>query len=672
MVIEIKPLLDWLHLHPQWAGFAAFTISFIESIAIFGLFIPGSVTMTALGTLIGSSILPWFSTMAWASSGAILGDVFSFWLGYHYRENIHNIWPFHHYPSLIKQGSTFFQRYGGIGVFMGRFIGPIRPVLPLIAGMMSMKPARFLFADILSGIAWSPTYMLPGILIGAASQELAPKAAAHLILLVFIALLILWMISQIIKYSYNWIVRGVNHTLVKFWQLIKRHSQLNWVERIIIDPSNPNSPGQLGSALLFLIALSAFCFLTLNVYQHGMLTQLNIPMYHVMRTLRTEYMEHIMIGITFVGEASVMLPMWLAVLAWLTLRGNFRAAIHWFVLGILALAGIFLLKPIIHSPRPGGILLSPSGWSFPSGHATASTALFGFLAVLLATGRSRFWCWFAFCCAAFSAFLIIVSRIYLSAHWLTDVSGGILLGLSCLTFVIVSYRRKPVHVIAPLGVLLVAVLSLAIGWSWHCYKHYSAATENYSLIWPTYTVDATQWWAQQDVHVPLYRVNHFEEPIQILNLQWAGALPAIEQTLTQQGWQQINPTFKSILNEVLSNDPSKQQPILSELYQDRRPAMIMAKYMPNYRALLVIRLWDAHLQISGGQELWLGTLSFHKPWHNRFLSKNVLATPDITMSVTDLLTPDLKGFTWKQVTYPDTQITKYKKVAWDGKILLIK
>src|SRR5690242_7956049 len=122
----INSILQWLNTHPQTAGFATFIISAIESIAIIGTIIPGSVMMTAIGTLAGAGVIPLWPTMIWAILGAIAGDGVSYWLGHYFKDRIHDIWPFKQHPAILEKGELFFYKHGAKSVFIGRFVGPVR------------------------------------------------------------------------------------------------------------------------------------------------------------------------------------------------------------------------------------------------------------------------------------------------------------------------------------------------------------------------------------------------------------------------------------------------------------------------------------------------------------------------------------------------------------------
>ncbi len=81
-------IVDYLHQHPHIGGLITFAIAFAESLAIIGAIIPGSVTMTAIGALIGSGAMPMVSTIVWAILGAFFGDSLSYAVGAYYKEGL--------------------------------------------------------------------------------------------------------------------------------------------------------------------------------------------------------------------------------------------------------------------------------------------------------------------------------------------------------------------------------------------------------------------------------------------------------------------------------------------------------------------------------------------------------------------------------------------------------
>src|SRR5690606_16353625 len=100
-------------------------------------------------------------------AGAVAGDALSFWLGRHFKGSLRQMWPVSRHPQLVQSGERFFQHHGGKSIFFGRFVGPIRAIIPLVAGMLNMKPGHFLVFNIVSALLWAPVYILPGYLTGA-------------------------------------------------------------------------------------------------------------------------------------------------------------------------------------------------------------------------------------------------------------------------------------------------------------------------------------------------------------------------------------------------------------------------------------------------------------------------------------------------------------------------
>ena len=125
-----QPLLDVIKAHPDWAAAVMFITAFGESFAFVSLLFPGTTVLIAAGTLLSGGTLPYASILVSAILGAVLGDSVSYWLGRRFGGGIARIWPFTRHPDLLPRGIEFFERHGGKSVFIGRFFGPIRAVIP--------------------------------------------------------------------------------------------------------------------------------------------------------------------------------------------------------------------------------------------------------------------------------------------------------------------------------------------------------------------------------------------------------------------------------------------------------------------------------------------------------------------------------------------------------------
>jgi membrane protein DedA with SNARE-associated domain len=199
-------VLHTIQQHSEWAWLIVFLIAFIESLAIFGLFMPGWFLLVGIGTMIGADILEFFPIVVSAYLGAVIGEYLSYYVGYHYHEIILR-WKFvARHERLIEQSKDFFKKHGAAGVFFGRFVGPVRAIIPLVAGISEMPKRTFFWVNLTSGLIWAPLYLIPGILIGAA-VNLEKEVSTSLIFVLLLISLVLWMAVNQTKKSFH-IIRG--------------------------------------------------------------------------------------------------------------------------------------------------------------------------------------------------------------------------------------------------------------------------------------------------------------------------------------------------------------------------------------------------------------------------------------------------------------------------------
>ena len=186
----LNDLSAWLSLHPGWLATALFTTAFIESLAIAGIIVPGVAILFAVAVLAGETGMPLAEALLWAGLGAIAGDTASFGLGRLLQGRLTTAWPLSRYPKIIATGERFFKRHGGKSVIIGRFVGPVRPIIPLVAGALMMSWRRFLAFNIGSAVAWAPVYIFPGFLVGSAlASDIRPPAHFYAVIGISLAAL---------------------------------------------------------------------------------------------------------------------------------------------------------------------------------------------------------------------------------------------------------------------------------------------------------------------------------------------------------------------------------------------------------------------------------------------------------------------------------------------------
>lgn len=141
---------------------SSFSLAFGESLAFLSLLLPATVILLALGALIGESGIAFWPIWAAAAAGAFFGDWLSYWIGYHYQDRVAHMWPLSRNPQLLARGHAFFERWGVLGIFIGRFFGPLRAVVPLVGGICGMPQRYFQLANVTSAMIWAFGILAPG------------------------------------------------------------------------------------------------------------------------------------------------------------------------------------------------------------------------------------------------------------------------------------------------------------------------------------------------------------------------------------------------------------------------------------------------------------------------------------------------------------------------------
>ncbi|TCK30793.1 membrane protein DedA with SNARE-associated domain [Ancylobacter aquaticus] len=159
--VYARQVLDFVETHAHWAPWIAFILAFGESLVVVSLFFPATFVLVGLGALIAAGGAPFLPVWLAATLGAILGDAISYAIGYHLKDRAPRVWPLRNFPDLMARGERFFLRYGIWSVFIGRFFGPLRAFIPLIAGMFAMPNLKFQIANIASAMAWAFLLLAP-------------------------------------------------------------------------------------------------------------------------------------------------------------------------------------------------------------------------------------------------------------------------------------------------------------------------------------------------------------------------------------------------------------------------------------------------------------------------------------------------------------------------------
>ena len=157
-----QQIIDFVREHKAWAAPIVFALAFGESLAFISLLIPAWAALVGIGVLIGSSGLNFWPIWVAGAIGAALGDWLSYWVGGKLGPPVAHVWPLSRHPDLIPKGERFMIKWGVLGIFIGRFFGPLRASVPLVAGIFKMPYWRFQFANFTSAFVWAGVLLTLG------------------------------------------------------------------------------------------------------------------------------------------------------------------------------------------------------------------------------------------------------------------------------------------------------------------------------------------------------------------------------------------------------------------------------------------------------------------------------------------------------------------------------
>ncbi len=348
-----------------------------------------------------------------------------------------------------QRAERFLAENGGRAVFVGRWVGLLRALVPTLAGMGRLPYGRFLPFNVLGGLTWAPTFVLLGYAAGSSYQRVERIAGRASLILAGIVLVVAGVVL-----AARWVawhpdrVRAAADRLVGqrpgVRRLRARHARLlGWLGRRL-------SPGgvfglELTAGLLMVLAAGwMFGELLDAVLEGGGLAGVDRPTLRFLAGHRAPWLTTLMRAVTRFGSpvgVSLIVALVTAVVVW---RGRRWAAL--IVAAVVLVGGELIetsVKALVGRARPPLELAVPgvaaSSSAFPSGHATLAAAGFGVLAVLLGRSCAR-WArrvavWTV---AALAVAAVGFSRMYLGLHWLTDVLAAWLLGVGWLALVVTA------------------------------------------------------------------------------------------------------------------------------------------------------------------------------------------------------------------------------------------
>ena len=462
-------MLDVGHALGPWTYLVVGVLAFLETGAFVGLIAPGETTVIVGGLVAGQGQISLVLLIALVWTCAVAGDLTSYALG----RRLGREFLVRHGPRLkitearLAHVEAFFARRGGMTILIGRFIGLVRALAPFLAGASRMPLRTFLPYDVLGAGAWSATFCVLGYVFWRSFHQLTTYVSRGLLAfgtVVALAIAIWWLIQlrrdpERRRRVRAWLAEREDR---RGWRPLVRASGPLW--RGVGRPAAAGAegaarfswarlrPGGLGLELTTLLALAAvggFSFVLIgDHYPDAAARTADDAAATLAERLRADLPIRIAKGVTTLGA-------WAVCAIAVALTAGWAAVRRRWVDAAALVAGIALAPLVLHTakaaydrPRPPGGLVDTMLSSYPSGHATYVIAWVACALVLVRAGTHWAVRFAAVTVAVGLAVAVALTRIYLGVHWLTDVLGGVALGVAvwalvgCAALVIAFVRHN--------------------------------------------------------------------------------------------------------------------------------------------------------------------------------------------------------------------------------------
>ena len=590
-------------------------LAFSESLPVLGSLIPGTMIIIAISTLVPSGAVDIKWLLGCTILGAILGDGFSYWLGYRYHREITGIWPLNRYPQVVAMGEAAIERHGGKSILIARFTPPLRAIVPLVAGILRMKPWRFYTVNILSTIAWAVAHIVPAV-VASASLAIAGAVGGRLLALIIVLAVVLWLVVLLVRATLRRGLPLIGRGAVRLWLWARNHD--NWVSREVLsllDPTHQEVKGLLLLVALLAVGLWVFFGILTHVATGEPLVRMDQAVFNFMQDMRTLWADRIMVALTELGDPVVTAAVALAVALWLAARGAWRVAGYW--LGAVAFAAVFVegTALLLGLPRQAPLETAMGTLDFTSSHTAVAGTVYGMLALLAGRElkpRSRLALAIAI---AVLVFLVAFSRLYLGVRWTSDIVVGLAFAIGWVAALGLVYLSHRPRLIGGGGLVGLALLVFALTGAYHASAAFKADLQRCAARPVTVHMAAQDWWRDGWARLPPRRIDlagGLDEP---MTLQWAGSLHELQARLAAHGWLEPPPwTLASALTWLETGADLSELPVLTRLHDGQPARLILIRTEPNANGppeRLILRIWRSPVEIDVADgrsyRLWLGS-----------------------------------------------------------------
>ncbi|MSO75282.1 MAG: hypothetical protein EXQ99_09150 [Alphaproteobacteria bacterium] len=595
-------ILDWIASHPHLAGVMTFLIAFVETLLIIGFVIPGTILLFGVGVLVGQGSVPLAIAATALVLGGVAGDAFGYWVGRRYRDRILALRFFQKRKRTVDFAERLINRHTGKALLLARLIGQLRPIVPVIAGMMNVPTGKFLFYNILSAILAAALHLLPGMIVGV-GLRFSSAVTGRLVALV--------VITGAIAYLVYWLAKRARGLSILFGpQTLDRLSAWTHAEAASLWPGLRHGARALvflldrerlevvGMVCLWLATLGLFAGLVALVRAVAIgdpIAEANGAVFEALNGLRNPWADHVMVALAAFGEIPVILAMSGVVLLVLLLRRAWLVAGYWVLATSIAFASTSLIGLTAEVRATNGAVLAASG-TLPEGHAAISVTILDYFALLATQRIQTIGLKLAGFAAAFGFIsLLSIAQLYLGRLYVTGLTGGFLIGIAALLILMAATWRHLPEIERGLTRLVgwAGLFALIIAGTINAATNHDKRT---SLLVPkdrVIVLDAAAWLDTGWLNLPAYRVDFTGGPEEPINVQIAAEAETGARRLEAGGWSRP-PRWDLIAaaDLVTGSTPHdlEARPVLARFWEGRREVLVMVKPIENGR--LVLHLWS--------------------------------------------------------------------------------
>jgi undecaprenyl-diphosphatase len=435
----------------RWTYLAVGLLAFLETGAFLGFVAPGETAVIVGGLVAGQGQISLLVLIAIVWVCCVLGDLTAFEIG----RRLGRTWLLEHGERLkitedrLSTVEGFLDKRGAVFIVFGRFLGLVRPLIPFTAGASNMPLRRFLPYDVLAAGLWSILFCTLGYLFWRSIDQLTTYVSRGLFAFGTLVVVIGGIVALIhLRRSEASRARVRDfideHDDEPGWRLVARFARPAW--HAVLNPTarvadvtarftaDRVTPGNLGLELTTLLAFALIGSFSFFLIGDAVLStpepRIDRVAADVAARLRTDTLVDVARIVTDVGSSPVTAALGLATAVFAWVKGRRIDAVALVAGWLLVFAAVNVSKAAYDRDRPADGFTETFNQAFPSGHTAYGIALIAIATVLVRAGVG----WAArialVTVAVVLAVVVGITRVYLRAHFLTDVLGGAALGVA--------------------------------------------------------------------------------------------------------------------------------------------------------------------------------------------------------------------------------------------------